>query len=611
MLENKKNLIFNDLSPLILLIVIFFKLLRFNIFYINLDKKLRKKIIIAFLKKLNIVWINYQDYKIDNIQTEQLKLSPKFSDYFSKKISHKFWSKNLQKLYLKKDYFSACLNFRVWSEAQNIIEILTVGKIFQKKNTKTYVWIKRNKINREINKKYFNIRNINFLPNIYFLEILKTISLVSNFIFKAKKRKIPQSKFETKKNTFDKFTIGMFPHQGIYYSDLYIKDQFYSNNKKDPFYHNKILHLEWSKKDLDDRSERFYKKKKIQIVYWDELADNKEPILLLLKFLKSNFRWLTSIIFYDIQVTVQILTSIYLRYKSECKLKKFDKLKLILVCYDVLFLNEIAVACKKLKIATLSIQDRLISSSWSPSMIFDHYFVIGPKSKKILKDRMYKKSISNLHDHYLQKIEKYQFNKKSISRNNKKNSLKCLIIDWHSFPKNNWYSNGRSGVRSWRMNKNFYRDVELLSKKFKKINFYIKGKDYEWIKNPYFNEILVKIKKSKNIFILNDKIKWTPEYCIKKMDFAIARYSSLADEMLAINKPVIVYSLAGNPSNFFNFGSKLNANNFFDVEKKLNEINKNFNKYNYKLNSDRQKLFFKFKSNSLKDKLNKIYGKKV
>ena len=51
------------------------------------------------------------------------------------------------------------------------------------------------------------------------------------------------------------------------------------------------------------------------------------------------------------------------------------------------------------------------------------------------------------------------------------------------------------------------------------------------------------------------------------MDFAIARYSSLADEMLAINKPVIVYSLAGNPSNFFNFGSKLNANNFFDVEK--------------------------------------------
>ena len=155
--------------------------------------------------------------------------------------------------------------------------------------------------------------------------------------------------------------------------------------KKRSQHHNKILHLEWSKKDLDVRSERFYKKKKIQIVYWDELADNKEPILLLLKFLKSNFRWLTSIIFYDIQVTVQILTSIYLRYKSECKLKKFDKLKLILVCYDVLFLNEIAVACKKLKIATLSIQDRLISSSWSPSMIFDHYFVIGPKSKKILK----------------------------------------------------------------------------------------------------------------------------------------------------------------------------------------------------------------------------------
>ena len=48
-------------------------------------------------------------------------------------------------------------------------------------------------------------------------------------------------------------------------------------------------------------------------------------------------------------------------------------------------------------------------------MIFDHYFVIGPKSKKILKDQNGKKSISNLHDHYLHKIEKYQFYK-SISR---------------------------------------------------------------------------------------------------------------------------------------------------------------------------------------------------
>ena len=74
------------------------------------------------------------------------------------------------------------------------------------------------------------------------------------------------------------------------------------------------------------------------------------------------------------------------------------------------------------------------------------------------------------------------------------------------------------------------------------------------------------------------------------MDFAIARYSSLADEMLAINKPVIVYSLQEIPQ-IFSILEKLNANNFFWCWKKLNEINKNFNKYNYKLNSDRQKLF--------------------
>ena len=73
------------------------------------------------------------------------------------------------------------------------------------------------------------------------------------------------------------------------------------------------------------------------------------------------------------------------------------------------------------------------------------------------------------------------------------------------------------------MNKNFYRDVELLSKKFKKINFTLRAKIMS-ADESYFNEIC-KNKKIKNIFILNDKIKWTPEYCIKKMDFAIARSS--------------------------------------------------------------------------------------
>ena len=68
----------------------------------------------------------------------------------------------------------------------------------------------------------------------------------------------------------------------------------------------------------------------------------------------------------------------------------------------------------------------------------------------------------------------------------------------------------------------------------------IKSKNYDWTKIPYFQNILKEFKFSSNIIILNDPYNWTPTNCLTNTNFGIAKMSSLADEMLVLNKPIII-----------------------------------------------------------------------
>lgn len=116
------------------------------------------------------------------------------------------------------------------------------------------------------------------------------------------------------------------------------------------------------------------------------------------------------------------------------------------------------------------------------------------------------------------------------------------------------------------------------------------------------------MKNLKNILILQDKKKWTPIETLKIGDFAIAKPTSLAEEMLFINKPVIYYNRFGYPKNFFNLGEKMFANNYEEIAEKLNLIIKDYDQYNSNLDEVRNKLFYKKEEGKLNGELNKIFN---
>ena len=172
----------------------------------------------------------------------------------------------------------------------------------------------------------------------------------------------------------------------------------------------------------------------------------------------------------------------------------------------------------------------------------------------------------------------------------------------------NWYLNGRAIAQNWRLNKDYYKIILKLAKNHSQINFFIKGKNYEWKKIPFFKEILEEINETKNIFILDDEKKWTPNESIKFGDLAIARTTSLAEEMLFLGKPVIIYNDMGRyPERVFDYGKRIQASNYKEISEKLDLILEDYNKFNSQLNEDRNKLFYKKEPGKLHKEMNKIF----
>ena len=600
--KNKRILLIKKVSLFKLIIFMPLKLMFDKIIFLEMDKILRKKKLLSLIEGMGFLWMNYNDYDIGYIFINKEKKSSEFCDKYGKYFSKKIWNNSLSYFFINKDLLATCINSKI---RENIIvdiyELFEIAKLL-KKNNSVYLISSNNFFFKCINKSYkiknLNIFNFEFFINLKFtiLIFLNIIVIVSKKIFlfdfcrnliKKKNNKINK----TKKN----FNVAFFPHKGMFVQNK-VKDQFYLKKKKSKFNKKNIAHIEWTRADLDNQSIRYYNKNNLSLYFWDTLSFKKKSILKIFCFFLFKFKLI--FLLYKFSILREILSSAYQVQNSKEKFKYyFPRLKYVLAGYDLLFTTEISIACKILKIETVCAQDRILVPSWSPSMCFDHYLALGPSSKKILEKRM-GKSIKNFH-----KFQVSNGNLKSLNNKQNKNKLRCLVIDFNSLDEKNWYSNGRSFV-NWKTNFSFYKLILELSIKHKNISFYIKSKNYIWLKNRSYKKLIINLQKQRNIFILKNQKKWTPIISIKYTDFAIAKYSSLSDQMFFLNKPIIIYDYDKFPSKFYNFDNRIMVKTEHELNYKINKLKKNYYNYNISLEKIRKNLFYyRVSKNSVKELL--------
>ncbi len=351
-----------------------------------------------------------------------------------------------------------------------------------------------------------------------------------------------------------------FPHKGIFYGTFFVKDHYYSADLTSAYHPSKILHLSLGEgKELLSTSFEFYKNNSIPFA---DLLDFRSvrSWTLAQRFLRFMWKSPVATIKELVKNGPDFLSFFFRNYKELqiyiSSLRALPNAKVALIGFEIVFPNWLAVALSHCNIKTVASQERMISAYLEVHLPpLDYYFTIGKSSTQHLRnnsDLRFSKLIplglvrSNLIQN---ENGRFQDDKYELIRKNFEKIVLCL--DFHSVknPQQNRLAYGNS----WKVNRKFYEDLLILSERFPKVFFVIKGKGHEFLEIPYFAATAAALKTRANLSIETDYGRYPPEKMAALADVALGLYTSLHDEILASGKPTIIYDYAGFPSCFYDY----------------------------------------------------------
>jgi hypothetical protein len=591
-----KTIIFEKLKLLNLFLMIFLRIFGYKIFFVKISKYLQNKYLLNILKKIDLNWFNYQEYNLNTVETFQMQNFLSYASQISDLVSKKFYKNEMNKKFTKENYFKISLEFNLKKRIFECLEIVKINDYLNYNFNIKYIWAEKDIVSDLVFKKN-QIININRLK----IEFLELFPLLIVLFIKFGKNKLvnifnQKEKINEKKNKERDFETVYFPHD-LLTSGLYQKNFFYFESRKHLLNPNNILHIEWNDTYLTKENKKFYREKEFNFQLWSRFSTFITLKNTLIFIYKNKLKF-TKIFLWDYHIFKIICFSIFKLEKTDLFLDNFSKVKLILSGHSDLFPPEILISSRKRKIITISIEDRIVLSGWSSRLMFNFYLVAGKTSKKNLINKQHDNECAIINGLLFKSIN---IKKKFISE---KKSFDCLVTDFHS--EVDWYINGTSTINNFRLNKEFYEIVFELASRFNNINFMIKSKSYEWLDQKFYQQIVEKLLDKKNVLILKDQKKWTPEFSLNNCDFLFGLHSSLLDEGLASGKPIIIFDRSNYPSKIFDYGKELLSEDLQEIIQKFEKLTYNFDDYNKSLDKCRSLLFYNIDQEKYKKEIEKI-----
>jgi len=397
------------------------------------------------------------------------------------------------------------------------------------------------------------------LPGLFFCKGIKKAGLMtlqilrSTFRILGHQSAIAQSpsaenEFRSRPIDIEDVQIIYFPHQGVYYADMFKKDHFYAENQGSPLHKSKLLHMSLGEKNAPHmmRNYTFYSENGIPYMDINDLSCKKikiaESVFKLCIALNTRlFADLVNFGFWYVSYCLYLFASI----KKYCLIfSRFTSLKVALLGYEHLFPRNIAVALSLLNIKLVAAQERLILAFWPDNYyILNYYYVVG----RVVMERGLKNSVVGhcipvgmVREDILFSYEQRQIFDEKYD-NIKRTKKLILALDYH-MAQDGVEDTLRHTGKIWQI-KQFYRDLMRLAKDIPGIHIVIKGKEAEPYSNPYVKDILHEIDKIDNIEVELDLRRYNPYFLSEKADLTVALHTSLCDELLAADRKVIFYEV--------------------------------------------------------------------
>lgn len=570
----KKFLVVKRLSIFNIIIVMLCKFFRFEIYIFEFSGKTASWRLVKFLslKKCNFeecINIDLSRYggnignPIDEITNNWVdrELLDNFIPFFSNIKDSQIKNRLLIREYVL-DRCTLLNNICVWIDGYFINQ--------KKDNFKVYLLGDICRVQEKFLALYYSDLNVKpiFSSNlfIFFIKALKVFSALNKRIFaiidrvirtKSSDRNIKQPVFIRNNVNTLIYDILYFPHKSIFYGDLYLKDNFYSKDMNSVFYPSNILHIELEGITINSKQYEYYKDNNITTVIFPKIEARKlfnhlNAILRVigfkqvLHFLRKDF-----VLFF-----IFLLNTInFLSIKDLIK-KNYDA-KVVLVGYDILFPKILSLAFESMKIRTIAVQERFLTTFLSnyPFLVDTYMCNSELVCQKIKKSN--NKFVNNCIPCGQIRSDILVNYQKNTNTNNR---FTITAFDFHS--DSNFNDNRLNVLINWKANASFYKDLCNLAEEFSELDIIIRGKNTDWTEIPYFKDVLNKVNSISNIWINDDYSMLNKQYELaSQSDLVIAKYTSIGDEAIAAGKRVIYYDYIPNSSHFFASGY-FNYNNY-------------------------------------------------
>ncbi len=377
----------------------------------------------------------------------------------------------------------------------------------------------------------------------------RILSNFSSFPNKSSPRLVEQeSHYESR--------VLFFPHKGIYYGDLFLKDHYFDEQITDLKPENMVFLGYGDEADQSRESFEWFEKRSIP---FDDLHRKFPKKINIIKkihfksFLKGISQGLNSC------ALTLIVTKFHLQVERYlAALEKYKESKLALLGFDILVPKPLLYALFLKKIKVLATQERLLPAFLKGyPLLLDTYVSISQAAILEMKKYPDYYAIGSYVNAGPIRVAKYPDDciddyYKSLAGDRKI----ILVLPFHS-PRDE-YANRMTLVNNWKNNMKFYEDIISLARKYRGLFFVIKEKEVTLPHVLKMRKIFKTILQTENIHYEDQLAKYTPFKMASICSGAIAMHTSFGDELLFLKKPVIFYDFGlSAPLPFFSY-SELN-----------------------------------------------------
>lgn len=373
-------------------------------------------------------------------------------------------------------------------------------------------------------------------------------------------------------------TFAFFPHKELKYGEVFKKTYLYEDDPNSLFFKEKLLTL--FLEEPDTLSKRYFRRFHIPYANIRSLVGKKQVLREYIKiFLKvarpEMMQAFTSLSAFYSFLTIKSFWKEVVRDLNI--LDHFPDLKVIYVHYDALFPSSFILACHIKGMKTISAQERPIQYTYFPHLCYDHYLTCGEGFQELLKKQGYVVE----HFHPVGPIRASLIKQISSSSEKKyerlleiKKNYK-LVVGFGLMPINEFDTGLSSDDGTWSQNNLHFMKIFLtLAKDFPNLYFFIKFKVADFIADEMYQEVVLEIKKSPNVEIIENMRHYNTYTLAGLADLIIGKQTSIMEEALSCGKQVIFYDNENYLSHFeYIFeGMDIIEQNYSGLKKRVHEI---------------------------------------